>query len=181
MLNINNSTDPNFRYKMNNIDITLTGCGNGCFTYLNNLEIIAVQINNNPKTIIKYIGFCLGSKINDEKYWVQGHHKNDKIQEIIFHFIKVFVLCTKCSIPELVYNIEKNNKKDTIKTHCSGCGFDHIIIGITLNKNNKKIFDKLLNDIKKGFFKYQNHTTKIENKHLDISNTIVQDNDIDFF
>ena len=81
MININNSDDPTFRYKISKINIKLTGKGNGCFTNLTNIETISSQINHNPKTLIKYIGICLGAKVNDEQFWIQGHHNQKIIQD----------------------------------------------------------------------------------------------------
>ena len=177
LININNSNDSNFRYKINSIEIQYTGLGNGCFTNLTNINLIATQINHNPKTLIKYIGICLGSKVNDDKYWIQGHHPKDKIQNYIFDFIKCYVICQKCSIPELEYNFEKHNKNEIINIHCIGCGYNYSIDSFSLNKNNKKIFDKVLNDIKNNIYNKSIKTTKLEQSQ---ENFILEENQ-DFF
>lgn len=159
-ININSSDDPNYRYKMDKIIINKTGSGNGCFTNFNNLDIIASQLGHNKNTLLKYIGISLGSKINENSCWVQGHHLEENIQEIIFNFIKCFVSCSKCSVPELEYDLDKKGK--IIKTHCLGCGFDGTIEKSILKKNNSKIFDKIISDIKNNFFKTNDKTTNIE-------------------
>lgn len=163
LININNSTDTNFRYKIFKINITHTGSGTqkGFFTKLNNIKLIASQINHNPITLLKYIGICLGSTVNDELFWIQGNHSQHNIQKYIFDFINTFVLCKKCSVPELEYSIQQNTKNKIIITHCLGCGFDYNIDPLLLNKYNKKIFDKIINDIKSSFFNKINHTTEL--------------------
>ncbi|ADO67098.1 putative eIF-2B/eIF-5 [Cafeteria roenbergensis virus] len=179
-ININNSKDPNFRYKIYHIEIKHQGSNNkqkGSFTYLVNLTKISDQLKHNPKTLIKYIGVCLGSKINDEKYWIQGHHSIEKIQEYLFDFINCYVLCYKCSIPELNYNYQKKEKIYIIETHCVGCGCNNIINNFTLSKNNKKIYDKIIKDIKDKFFDVNNSTSKLE---LTENNFILEDEQ-DFF
>ena len=164
LININNSSDPNFRYKINKIDITHTGTGTqkGFFTKLNNIKLVASQINHNPQTLLKYLGICLGSKVNEESFWIQGNHSIDKIQDCIFDYIKTFVLCLKCSVPELEYTTEKIQKTTIIKTHCIGCGFDNNIESNILNKYNKKIYNKIINDIQSSYFNKENYTSNLE-------------------
>lgn len=162
LININNSKDPNFRYKINIIEINHTGSGNGCFTNLLNLDKISSQINHNKLTLLKYLGINLGCKINQDKFWLQGHHYSDKIQEIIFEFINSFVLCPKCSIPELKYNHKKFKKLELINITCLGCGFNTDINHKCLKKNNIKIYDKILQDIKDNFFSNKTITKTLE-------------------
>lgn len=176
LININNSNDPSFRYKIHKINISLTGKGNGCFTHLDNIKIIAKEINHNPLTITKYIGYVLGAKINEDKLWIQGHHKIDNIQKAIFDFIKTFVLCQKCSVPELQYDISQIKKHILIKTHCLGCGHDDCIDSNILNKSNKKIFDKIIIDIQNNLFNNKSNTSKLED-----NNDFILDTNQDFF
>ncbi|ADO67037.1 putative eIF-2B/eIF-5 [Cafeteria roenbergensis virus] len=121
------------------------------------------QLKHNPKTLIKYIGFCLGSKTNDDKYWIQGHHSIKKIQQYLFDFINCYVLCYKCKIPELKYTFQINNKISIIKTHCVGCGCNNLIKNINISKNNNnKIYDKIIKDIENNYFNKNGYTSKLE-------------------
>lgn len=176
LININNSKDPNFRYKINHIEVSYTGTGTqkGYLTNLLNLQIICEQINHNPKTVIKYLGMCVGSKSNDNKFWIQGHHKESNLQKYIFDYIKCYVICPKCSIPELKYNLEN---KILIKTYCIGCGSNNIIESNILGKNNKKIFDKILKDIKEKFFNKQTYTSKLEDSIINSFEEFIPDDD----
>jgi len=164
LVNINNSKDANYRYKIFHIQTKLTGSSNnqkGSLTYLTNIQEVTKQLNHNPKTLIKYLGICLGSKINEDKYWIQGHHSKEKIQKYIFDFINCFVLCPKCFVPELEYSLKVCKKKFNIKTHCVGCGFDNELDNIILSKNNKKIYDKIVKDIKDNYFSVKEQTSTL--------------------
>ena len=176
LVNINNSTDPDFRYKINRIEISKNSTKDGCLTFLKNITEISEQISHNPKTLIKYISITLGTKCNDTDFWIQGHHTEELIQSIIFDFIKIFVLCPKCSVPELQYDTSKHKKISIIKTHCVGCGHDDTIISDTLKKNNKKIFDKIFYDIQSGYFNKSNYTS-----HIEATDEFILDDDQDFF
>ena len=55
MLNINNSDDPNYRYKMPAVSIKFNGGGNGKHTIINNINEIAQAINSPPMIVCKYI------------------------------------------------------------------------------------------------------------------------------
>ena len=132
MINVNNSDDLFYRYKMEKVNITNKGFGNGLFTIINNLESIAKSINTPVEILYKYIANDLGSNYNEKKKSMNGNHTHEKIQESISKYINDFVICNKCGIPEVNYFLEKKS----IEAKCSACG--------TLNeiKNNNKINQK---------------------------------------
>jgi translation initiation factor 5 len=132
MINVNNSDDLFYRYKMEKVNITNKGFGNGLFTIINNLENIAKSINTPVEILYKYIANDLGSNYNEKKKSMNGNHTQEKIQESIYKYINDFVICNKCGIPEVNYFLENKN----IEAKCSACG--------TLNeiKNNNKINQK---------------------------------------
>jgi hypothetical protein len=53
MININNSIDDNYRYKMPKAAIKLGGNGNGIFTTINNIDEISNAINTPPEILYK--------------------------------------------------------------------------------------------------------------------------------
>jgi translation initiation factor 5 len=140
MLNVNNSIDDNYRYKMPKVSIKYGGNGNGKFTIINNINEIADAINSPPEIICKYISYSCGSGYNDKDNTITGHHNN--IQNIIFDYINNFVICTTCNIPELNYFLEKiSAKKSNLVCKCSACGTIHKI------KSSNKINDKCIDTI----------------------------------
>ena len=141
MLNINNSDDINYRYKMPALSIKLGGAGNGIFTIINNMEEIAICINTPVEILYKYISFVCGSAFNEKKKSITGHHKN--LQEIIYNYINDFVICKSCGIPELIYELDKKN----LICKCSACGTLN-----TINSTNK-INNKCIENISKYLIK----------------------------
>lgn len=146
MLNINNSNDDNYRYKMPKVIFKLGGNGNGIFTIINNINEISDAINTPSDILCKYISYTVGSAYNDKKQSITGHHNN--IQEIIFNYIDEFVICQFCTIPELSYSLNKiSNKKFTLLCRCSACG------NLNTLKNSNKISDKIIDNINKYLIK----------------------------
>jgi translation initiation factor 2 beta subunit (eIF-2beta)/eIF-5 len=140
MLNINNSDDISYRYKMPKVSIKYSGNGNGKYTIINNIDDIANAINSPSEIVYKFISFSCGSSYNEKDKSITGHHNN--IQNIIFDYINNFVICTTCLIPELNYYLEKiSAKKSNLICRCSACG--------TINKlkNTNKINDKCIDTI----------------------------------
>ena len=109
----NNSTtqmDPFYRYKRNKLDIKKEGE----FFVIKNINIIAPQIYSNVNDIIKYFSKFMGQKIIQDK--ITKHYKykdasnSINCDNILEEYIKHFVICKKCNIPEYY-----NNK-------CNACG-----------------------------------------------------------
>jgi translation initiation factor 2 beta subunit (eIF-2beta)/eIF-5 len=141
-ININNSDDENYRYKMPKISLTFGGSGNGVFTLLNNIDDISESINTPSEILCKFIAYTLGSSYNEKKKTITGQHAN--IQEIIFDYINNFVICQTCGIPEISYSLNKiSAKKYNLESKCSACG------NISYPKSNNKITEKCIDIINK--------------------------------
>jgi translation initiation factor 5 len=137
MLNINNSDDIDYRYKMPPISIKLGGVGNGIFTIINNILEISKSLNTPEDVLIKFISYNTGSSYNIKNNAFTGHHSN--MQDIIFDYINNFVICSACNIPELTYDLEKiSSKKNNLICKCLACG---TINNIKHTKINDKIID----------------------------------------
>lgn len=152
LINMNNSTDNNYRYTMNEIELVHSGKHHLKFTELHNIKTIANQLNHNYKTLIKYIANHLGTTCDMDKLWLVGHHDKEIIQKHIFNFISTFIMCNKCSIPELSYKDTSLKKNKSISTHCLGCGHNDSISADVLCKTNKKILDMIIHDINTNLF-----------------------------
>ena len=139
-MNINNSTDISYRYKMEPIHVSLTGRGSNCHTILTNIINICNSINTSKDILINYIANALGCSYNDIS--LKGHYDKEVIQKHIFNFINFAVICNKCNIPELVPAVIKNNKNTYLKMTCSACGHTYELIGN--NKINQKLVDFMI-------------------------------------
>lgn len=125
MININNSNDPDYRYKMNELKIKIIKRD----TVLENIDIVSQQINTPVNILIKYIGCRLGCSVKNNK--LNGVKPSEDINKALFCFIDAFIVCKSCGIPEINYELE--NKK--VVGVCLACGNLH-------QENN---FDKINN------------------------------------
>lgn len=125
MINIRglkDNIDPNYRYKMNKINIEKERN-----TYIcNNIKDIAKDLNRDVNNIIIYIKKKIGINIiykNDKAYIIK-QISEEEIQKIIYEYIENKVLCKRCANPE-TYIIKE--KKEEIKC-CKSCNYQEIIL-----------------------------------------------------
>jgi len=124
-LNVNPEVeDCYYRYKMPKLMTKIEGKGNGIKTVITNITDIAKAIYRKPSYPIKYFGMELGTQTimaeSTERYIVNGNHDATKLQEVLYTFIKKFVLCSKCGNPETFLTIKK--KSGNVVTKCKACG-----------------------------------------------------------
>lgn len=111
MISINREfvNDPFYRYKMDKINITVKNKK----TNLTNLINVSSTLKIDPKILFRYITSKLatfGQEKNDS-FIISGVFDIDKIQNLIYDFIDINILCKKCKFPEVSNGI------------CKACGF----------------------------------------------------------
>lgn len=120
MIDINRLTqDTHYRYKMPRVNIKYEGKNTGIKTILSNLNEISISLKRNPEHIFKFLSYELNvqTKIDKNKYIINGKHEQDLIQNLIFCFIDKFVLCKHCENPETFFlNVT------TFEMECLACG-----------------------------------------------------------
>jgi translation initiation factor 2 beta subunit (eIF-2beta)/eIF-5 len=114
MLNINNSEDPFYRYKMPELKVEKVNKAGKKETILMNMKEIAKALNREEKEMIKYMGKKRSAGVNIGKGVISGDHNVKDLQEVIYKYIKTYVLCMKCGNPETT------KKEEMIK--CVACG-----------------------------------------------------------
>lgn len=134
--------DPFCRYQMSEVILKDEGFGNGLRTVFVNLEEIANDLNRDKAMIMTYLSSILGCKYIQEKgdnvRWIlYGKFKKEKIQDCIYDFISIFVLCSHCKKPETKMEIQEKND---VVLKCSACSKSSRIL---LNKHSIKVL-KLL-------------------------------------
>lgn len=122
-LNINrNVNDLFYRYKMPRLLVKVEGKGNGIKTVISNMLEISKALNRPATYATKYFGCELGAQtqfdLKNERYIINGEHDSEKLQELLYGFIKKFVLCPKCENPETFFIV----KKQKISQSCKTCG-----------------------------------------------------------
>lgn len=122
---LKNTKDPHYRYKMPKLTAKVEGSGNGIKTVITNMVQVSKSLDRPPSYPLKYFGCELGAQVtmNLDQYVVNGSHDPEKLLQLLYGFIKKFVLCTKCSNPETNLTIA-NNK---IGQKCLACGHDTYI------------------------------------------------------
>jgi translation initiation factor 2 beta subunit (eIF-2beta)/eIF-5 len=145
MININGCEDDFYRYKMEIIQITNGGYGNGQFTIIKNMKRIEKDLNTPSEVLFKYLAYTLGSSYNNKKDSLTGTYTQDNIQLKIYDYINNFVICVYCGIPELTYYIIIKKK---IECKCSACGKINILK--SHNKNITKGHDLISKYLESG-------------------------------
>jgi translation initiation factor 5 len=123
MLNIPSTIkDPNYRYKMPKLVLTVQGSGGNTKTKLENIKDLATALTVPPDYPLKFIGKELGAQtdIKNDAYLINGNHTVDKLQPFIDKFIEKYVLCPKCKLPEIRIFLKK--EKSEIRCKCRACG-----------------------------------------------------------
>jgi translation initiation factor 5 len=145
-ININRKSDDIFyRYKMPDIKVRQAGKGNGCYTFIDNIEDICKSINTPSIILLNYIARVLGSNFNDKKQTITGHYTYNQMLNIMYDYIDYFVLCNRCTIPELTPKIVGDKKKKSLFYSCSACGKEYNLYSDT------KIYSKTIDSIIKYY------------------------------
>lgn len=116
--------DPHYRYKMPKIQVVSQGSGNGIKTKWLNLPEVTNALKVPIEYPLKFIGKELGSntEIKANTYLINGNHTVEKMQEVLDKFIKKYVLCPKCKLPEIHGKISIKKEKGEIRCLCRSCG-----------------------------------------------------------
>lgn len=131
-ININReSNDPFYRYKMPDVKVRQAGKGNGCYTFIDNIEDICKAINTPSIILLNYMARILGSSFNEKKMTITGHYTYEQILNVMYDYIDYFVLCHQCYIPELTPRIEGKKKKKQLFYSCSACGKEYDVYSDT--------------------------------------------------
>lgn len=149
MLNIDGSDDPFYRYKMPEVQVKVEGRGNGIKTVILNMDDIASSLKCESSYLTKFFGMELGTvSMWDNKRKisiVNGKHDKLVLHNIISDFIKRFILCPQCNLPETILKV----KKSCLYAKCSACNFygpsdnqhklsSHILKHLQLVKNKEQ-------------------------------------------
>jgi len=113
--------DPNYRYTMPVMSLTITGKHQAQNTRINNLISIADSLERPPLYLMKFFNAEFNTRIvcDDEKriYSVHGARSQYDMEKVLDKFIGMFVLC-KCGNPETT----AYGSKGKLKLRCRACG-----------------------------------------------------------
>jgi len=122
-INIGGVEDEHYRYKMPQLIPKVEGRGNGIKTRIVNCAEIAKALHRPPGYVCKFFGCELGAltQIDDKAgvYIVNGAFDQKSLAELLEKFVKMYVLCENCNLPETTLKVTKSN---SIKQSCLACG-----------------------------------------------------------
>jgi translation initiation factor 5 len=86
--------DPNYRYKMPRIQVTVQGTGGGVKTKFDNIVEVAERLKVPTEYPLKFLGRELGSQseVKDNNYLISGNHQAEKLQSILDKYYFSFIL-----------------------------------------------------------------------------------------
>ena len=127
LVNIGNSKDEHYRYKMPVPHCTKKVHRNSFKTSIHNLIDIATSLRVSCTYLTRYLGIELNTNSTEEFgiTILHGEYQSDIILNTIQKFIKMFVLCPKCELPEIKLSVDKN---ENIVYDCACCGSSGFII-----------------------------------------------------
>lgn len=125
-INMDDSSDPNFRYKMPAIVVKHEGTGKMKKSVLVNIESVCQSIGRPVDFLVTFLGQRLSASSRIEKClshsYVSGHHDVRQVQAHVFKFIQEFVMCPTCGNPETSCHVEGSKKHKKMSLQCKSCG-----------------------------------------------------------
>lgn len=126
-VNIDGSDDAFYRYKMRQLFVQVVGKGKMIKTVLLNVDDVAKDLKVHPQHMTAYFGYEIGvqskydgKKPDRERAMLSGDRDTKELIDVHKKFIKDFVLCPRCKLPETKLQVEK--KSDELFLNCLGCG-----------------------------------------------------------
>jgi len=114
------------RYQMPELESRVKNLGKYNNSYIENLPRVAQALHLNYEVLVKYFGWTLNTQSKfdkkTEEVQLKGEFTNDILKETLRKFIDKYVLCPKCSLPELDFQC----KKKTMRIKCRACGHSEI-------------------------------------------------------
>ena len=145
--------DPFYRYKMPPLELR----NKGNKTVIMNLDEVAASVDRPPAMIMAHFKSQLGTGIecSGDRFIINGIHKVETLQEILYHFISNYVLCRQCLNPETTITNSKSNTA-VYEMKCKACGF------MQPRKMSKYPLLKFYTNIQGGLTKKQlKHNSKV--------------------
>lgn len=136
-----NQDDVWFRYKMP-APILEHQKKNTIFT---NFKQVTEALVVDPLWLIQYFSYRFGLLVTYDKKsgraTLNGTPSEADLLKCLVEFIKQFVLCPKCKLPEIRWRAKP--KLSQIKIRCEACGHNTVLLA----QKNQRIFDKMVNYI----------------------------------
>lgn len=141
-VNIDKSQDIFYRYKTPQLSINVIGKGKMIKTFLTNIDEVSKALYVPVNYLPAYFSYELGLQFNTQggEVYISGNPGVSKLSEKFDKFIKEFVLCSDCNLPENKFS----HRSGKIFLDCKSCGNIKQVGG----KCNPKFLNFLIKDFK---------------------------------
>lgn len=133
--------DPFYRYKTRQLSVQTIGNGKMIRTSFTNLDDVAKDLKIPPPYIPHYMAKSIGAqaKYDGKKPAMQrgtisGEYPVNQLSDLLIKFIREFVLCPQCRLPELDYGV----RKDAVRARCRGCGWKGKLEAVETNEKFRR-------------------------------------------
>ena len=140
-------SDPEYRYKISNPIISISGKKGNKTTLFENSEYYSEKLDIPSIYFGKYISNKISCPLSIDKekkcISLKGEYTREQIEIYLKDFIKIYILCPNCDYPET--NLYLDNKK-LLGQMCRSCGTSSLIEA----KSMDKTYDYIQKNIKFG-------------------------------
>jgi translation initiation factor 5 len=135
--------DPNYRYKMTPLNIITEGA----FKAITNIPQVAHDLERAPYMLVEFIKHKLGTNLSykNDKLKYSNKLSNDLVQNALYEFIELFVLCETCNLPETNLVVKKD--KNIIEFTCRACSANNSlqVDKLKVDKHVQKTCQSIIN------------------------------------
>lgn len=138
-------TDSHYRYKMPSIEVKYEGFGQYTKTFITNLKKIADALSTTPEILNHFLAVEIGtgtdstgsnSSDNSElRIFLRGTRSVETLQDNLDKYIKLYVKCTECDIPEGKFRVKGNKKNKKLWVFCPSCGNQQDVTSVHKTSN----------------------------------------------
>lgn len=124
-INIGGVKDDHYRYTMEKMITKIESRGNGIKTVIVNMSNVAKDLKVPADYPTKYFSAVLGAsnESKDGKFVIKGSFTQAHLEGVLQDFIRKFVLCPKCSLPETDMSV----KGDFVHLDCKACSHHAVV------------------------------------------------------
>ena len=124
-----NFHDELYRYKVNKLNTNYKGNT----TNIINIDELCKTINRDIEQLIKYLSNNISCQVKYDKdnkcLILKGNYTNDVLTKYFMDYVKVYVLCPNCDLPETTLFYDKN-----LKHKCKSCGINSVVKPKSIDK-----------------------------------------------
>jgi translation initiation factor 2 beta subunit (eIF-2beta)/eIF-5 len=114
--------DMNYRYTISVIEILYAIKKGRQITIIDNINEFCDELLFDKELLVRILGKQLSCKSGldktTNKYYLQGKYTKEQVKDVVYSFIREYLLCVHCDKPE----VDLKYRKEKIKQRCRACG-----------------------------------------------------------